>query len=205
MNTRRSVLKSLLAAPLAFLFKPLKKQKSWPYPYVEDVAFQKEITKSELAALYPRHVFSVQTLEHDGWGAQFLEGTPSTQYMTRWTFSTHEKAEEFVRSLTPRITSIWLQKSEELAQIRSGYREAIRAQFRGSMVRYTAEIASRQSDNTFKSVELHRPQFTDVEEAWSWLSNIRIDGEPVSRKGRTGLSEYLTRPFIKGEPKIHYV
>jgi hypothetical protein len=176
---RRSLLQSLLAAPLALLFKPQQKKQT----------------------------VEVQTLEHDGWGfVEFPERIISTQYMTRWTFSTHEKAEEFVRSLYPRLAEIWLLKNGHLDQIRSGYRRAVRAQFNGSIQRMQVEIVHKQSDGTYSStVLLHRPMFDSVQDAWGWLSNIRVDGQPVSRKNSpNGISEYLAQPFIKGNPKMNY-
>lgn len=165
--------------------------------------------------------YEVQTLEHEGWGFSRFpnknlpyvrdakEG--ESRYITRWTFDSKSKAEDFVRSLQPEITRMFLGKEKVVSSIRSGYRGTVRVQA-NDVRRLECMIVSNRGEDSVTHVHLQRPPFTDIEEAWGYLSNIRVNGEVVSgpmlsqvvwKDGSTHrLSRFLIRPFRKGNPEI---
>lgn len=138
----------------------------------------------------------VTTLEHD----------PITQYYVRWQFADVDSAEEFVRSLIPKVSLLILRKNlpeqtKRISSIRSGYRHAVRVQLSGDLVCYQAGIWSKLTEDWAVK---HRV-FDTIGSAWGYLEGIRVNGQPVSRGGSNKLSEYLTQPFLRGNPEIEYI
>lgn len=144
----------------------------------------------------------VETLEHEGWGYDTnSKNNQETKYIGQWEFDTEEDAITFVRSLIPRLRKITVRATPGIDSIRSGYRGAVRAQFNGGIIEMEVEIVSRKEDGTYTLVLGEHVPWWSVENAWGYLSNIRVNGKPVPRPGK-GISEYLTEPFLKGEPYV---
>jgi hypothetical protein len=144
--------------------------------------------------------YRVETLEHEGWGVKEY-GSGKSHYAVQMTFSSKQEAEAFVQSLFPVLLRIFVFDDDwHMSQLRSGYRDAVRAQFKGTIQRMEVGIWSEQDG---KLVFLHHPAFWSIENAWAYLENIRINGEPVSRPSSTGrISSYLVQPFKKGDCEI---
>lgn len=151
-----------------------------------------------------------------------LEHTPYTHYKTRFEFPTEKEAIDFVRSLIPELTYVELQDNNyDEPYIRAGNRGAIRAAYPMPIHRTEWKIVSRKTEpygfgvqrETTQDIQISDTTLWDIARAWACLENIRVNGKPVDRarnivvQGRSGrsLSEYMTQPFLKGDPVIKTV
>jgi hypothetical protein len=193
MITRRQLMSIFPFSMIASLFGKVPSKRRWLRSGIGERGF-----------FSPK--VEVETLEHEGWGYSDASDVAGLKYVKRWEFESKSEAEQFVRSLVPRLTRVVEKEYERLDQIRSGYRGAVRAQFRSEIIRTEYEIVSKQTDGSCIPILTDRPVFWSADNAWGYLSNIRVNGQPVSRSGRSGkISEYLTCPFIRGNPVIEKI
>ncbi len=144
-----------------------------------------------------------------------LEYWPTTYYRTRWEFDTVDEAETFVRSLIPELHELRLRlypySYPKTSQLRSGYRAAVRAQYKEDIEGLACKIVSQKTGESVYPDwigKINAGYFWSIGSAWGYLANIRVDGKPVSRdcdwQGTKCFSQYLTEPFRKGNPTMLY-
>ena len=126
---------------------------------------------------------------------EVMEHVPETKYEQKWEFATEAEAIEFVQSLTPKLTKVWLPVGRQT-----------------DITQLHCVIVSRKEPEKIQVAgwrwinpegEEARMPFWSISNAWSYLANIRVNGKPVSRFSKgSNLTSYFTEPFLKGKPEV---
>lgn len=184
MNDRRSLLKSLLAAPFAFLYKP-KVRQPLPGEMGNCSTFQwaEEVNVGKA---------KVEVLEHN---------TGESRYVTRWEFDAEAEAIAFVRSLMPKLTKVWVPERWKASCDITRMEVVIVSKDAPDDILIAGWLVDDLAGD-----ERERLPFWSISNAWTYLTSIRVNGKVVSRTTRPGgsLSQYFVEPFLKGTPEIIY-